>query len=353
MTTAQLEALRASMTSRFEGWERDAAASFLAAAYSRLRLRDEARSLVKTTPSTARAAGAWTPETAAALAASALSEAGLGQEPAARFLVSMAGEDLARTFAAGIVSPLYAAAAARAALTPEVGGLTAGESAASPDLVCTRRADGFPADQDRLVLGTWGALLDAPGCLAAEASGLPASPYVWWQVEQTGYIVPDDTRPAERSALEVERTYLGADGKAKTEFSAGERVTVRVKVKSFAGESAVRDAVVTDLLPGGFVWAMPAGACPEGALECRRAEDRVQWAVPALTNWEPLTFTYTVRAAYPGVYRAGSAAALSLSNPALAAQSRSAKIRITAPEEPSGTNAPQPATSPTPASAVQ
>jgi len=265
----------------------------------------------------------------------------------------MAGEDLARTFAAGIVSPLYAAAAARAALTPEVGGLTAGESAASPDLVCTRRADGFPADQDRLVLGAWGALLDAPGCLAAEASGLPASPYVWWQVEQTGYIVPDDTQPADRSALEVERTYLGADGKAKTEFTAGERVTVRVRVKSFAGESAVRDAVVTDLLPGGFVWAMPAGACPEGALECRRAEDRVQWAVPALTNWEPLTFTYTVRAAYPGVYRAGSAAALSLSNPALAAQSRSAKIRITAPEEPSGTNAPQPATSPTPASAVQ
>ena len=104
---------------------------------------------------------------------------------------------------------------------------------------------------------------------------------------------------------------------------------------------------------GGFVWAMPAGACPEGALECRRAEDRVQWAVPALTNWEPLTFTYTVRAAYPGVYRSGSAAAESLSNPALAAQSRSAKIRITAPEEPSGTNAPQPATSPTPASAVQ
>lgn len=353
MTTAQLEALRASMTSRFEGWERDAAASFLAAAYSRLRLRDEARSLVKSTPSTARAAGAWTPETAAALAASALSEAGLGQEPAARFLVSMAGEDLARTFAAGIVSPLYAAAAARAALTPEVGGLKAGESAASPDLVCTRRADGFPADQDRLVLGAWGALLDAPGCLAAEASGLPASPYVWWQVEQTGYIVPDDTQPADRSALEVERTYLGADGKAKTEFTAGERVTVRVRVKSFAGESAVRDAVVTDLLPGGFVWAMPAGACPEGALECRRAEDRVQWAVPALTNWEPLTFTYTVRAAYPGVYRAGSAAAESLSNPALAAQSRSAKIRITAPEEPSGTNAPQPTTSPTPASAVQ
>ena len=100
MTTAQLEALRASMTSRFEGWERDAAASFLAAAYSRLRLRDEARSLVKSTPSTARAAGAWTPETAAALAASALSEAGLGQEPAARFLVSMAGEDLARAFGA-------------------------------------------------------------------------------------------------------------------------------------------------------------------------------------------------------------------------------------------------------------
>ena len=124
--------------------------------------------------------------------------------------------------------------------------------------------------------------------------------------------MPDDTQPADRSALEVERTYLGADGKAKTEFTAGERVTVRVRVKSFAGESAVRDAVVTDLLPGGFV-----------------------------------------RAAYPGVYRAGSAAALSLSNPALAAQSRSAKIRITAPEEPSGTNAPQPTTSPTPASAVQ
>lgn len=128
-------------------------------------------------------------------------------------------------------------------------------------------------DQDRLVLGAWGALLDAPGCLAAEASGLPASPYVWWQVEQTGYIVPDDTQPADRSALEVERTYLGADGKAKTEFSTGERVTVRVRVKSFAGESAVRDAVVTDLLPGGFGLGHACGGMPRRCTRmppCRR-----------------------------------------------------------------------------------
>ena len=263
MTTAQLEALRASMTSRFEGWERDAAASFLAAAYSRLRLRDEARSLVKSTPSTARAAGAWTPETAAALAASALSEAGLGQEPAARFLVSMAGEDLARTFAAGIVSPLYAAAAARAALTPEVGGLTAGESAASP---IWSALDVRTGSLPTRIVSCW-----APGArfwmppavwLPKHRGSWPRPMFGGKSSKRATSCPMTRSRPTAPRLKSNARTF-GADGKAKTEFSTGERVTVRVRVKSFAGESAVRDAVVTDLLPGGFVWAMPAGHAPK------------------------------------------------------------------------------------------
>ena len=344
MTTAQLESLRASMASRFENWNRDAAAAFIAAAYSRLKLRDEAQAVLGASISTARASGGWSPETASALALSALSDAGLGTTSAAKLLATISGEDLARAFASGFASPAYAAAAARAALSPEVGGLAStADAAAAPDLVCTKRSEGFPADQDRLVLGAWGALLDAPGCLAAETSGMPDSPYVWWQAAQEGYVVPHDGVKPARTALDIERTFLGADGKAKTKFLAGERVTVQVKLKSFAGDAPLKDVVLTDLLPGGFSWAMPAGACPEGALECRRADDRIQWAAPELTNWDPLTFTYTVRAAYPGIYAAGAPSAQSISNPQLRAEGAAVKVTIasTEPQTPKASAAPK------------
>lgn len=332
MTASRLESLRSSMASRFEGWERDAAAVFLAASYERLRMREEARSLLGGTISTARAAGAWTPATATALAAAALGETGLADTPAGRFLSSMAAEDFARTFDSGIVSPVYAAAASRAAMSAsaEAAKIPAG----SPDLVCTKRTPGFPTDADRLVTSGLGAMLDAPGCTAVEISGMPRAKNVWWQAEQAGWERPKKDAPAaarDRSGLEVEREYLGADGKPKTAFTPGERVTVRVTVRSYAA-GEIRDAVLTDLLPGGFVWAMPAGECPDGALRCRRDEDRVQWLAPELTSWGPQTFTYTVRAAYPGEYAAAPLAAESLSNPVLRGRTAAARVLVAAPD---------------------
>lgn len=340
MVTPQLEALRASMVSRFDGWERDAAAAFLAASYKRMRLHDEAEALLGGTLSTARAAGDWTPETAAALAAAALSETELGGTPAGRFLASIAAEDLSRAFRQGIVTPVYAAAAARAAMTPETGGLTASESAGgSPDLVCSRRAEGFPADRDRLVLSGWGAILDAPGCLEAEISGMPDSSWIWWQAEQSGYerLAPGKTALPVRSGLEAEREFLDASGKPSTVFRAGDRVTVRVRLKSFAGENALTDIALTDLLPGGFTWAMPPGTGPEAAREFRRGEDRIQWLAPELTSWDPLTFTYTVRASYPGVFAAAPLTAESLSNPGVHARTAGSTIEIRAGEDAQGT----------------
>ncbi|MBS5218530.1 MAG: hypothetical protein KHY61_10755, partial [Sutterella wadsworthensis] len=112
MTTEYLETLRAAMEERFPDWKRDAAAAFLAASYQHLRMRSEAEELLSGTISTARAAGAWTPETATALAAQALAASGLTQKSSARFLSSLAVDDFAEALKRGTSDALYAGAAA-------------------------------------------------------------------------------------------------------------------------------------------------------------------------------------------------------------------------------------------------
>lgn len=338
MTTEYLEALRASLEERFTDWKRDAAAAFMAAAYEQLRLRAEAASLLTEPISTARAGGAWTPETATALAALALSESGLLANANAKFLFSMTLEDFAQNLKTGEFPAFYAGAAAAALMQPAVGGLAKAEQSEAPqapELVCTKRAAGFPETQDRAEVSAASAALTAPGCLEVTVSHLADSSYVWWQASQTGWLRPADGKPlaAVRRGIEVERTFLGADGRPKTTFRSGERVTVRVRLRAYAGEEALRDVTVTDLLPGGFVYAMPAGAGPDGAQTFRRGEERLQWLSPELSSWDPMSFTYTVRAALPGDYAVPPVEAASLSRPALYARGASGRITVLAVDE--------------------
>ena len=346
MTTEYLEALRASLEERFTDWKRDAAAAFMAAAYEQLRLRAEAASLLTEPISTARAGGAWTPETATALAALALSESGLLANANAKFLFSMTLEDFAQNLKTGEFPAFYAGAAAAALMQPAVGGLAKAEQSEAPqapELVCTKRAAGFPETQDRAEVSAASAALAAPGCLEVTVSHLADSSYVWWQASQTGWLRPADGKPlaAVRRGIEVERTFLGADGRPKTTFRSGERVTVRVRLRAYAGEEALRDVTVTDLLPGGFVYAMPAGAGPDGAQTFRRGEERLQWLSPELSSWDPMSFTYTVRAALPGDYAVPPIEAASLSRPALYARGASGRITVLAVDESAA--APEPA----------
>ena len=161
-------------------------------------------------------------------------------------------------------------------------------------------------------------------------SGAAQSSFLWWQGEQTGWVrLPDDkASPAEKSGLEVERTYLGEDGKPSTRFRAGEKITVRVKLRAYAGEEGLMDIALTDLLPGGLAYAMNPGTGPDGAPKFLRSEERMTWLSPELSSWSPVTFTYTVRAATPGEFTVPPVEAQSLSRPLLRARGASGKLTI-------------------------
>ncbi|MDO5531786.1 MG2 domain-containing protein [Sutterella sp.] len=329
MTTEYLESLRASMEERFKDWQRDAAVAFLAASYQRLRLREEAKNLLAGSVSTARAAGDWTPETATVLAAAALAESGLEKTRPARLLSGIAREDFAQNLKTGAVSPVYAGAAALALMrgsAAQMGRL---------DLVCTKRSAGFPEGEDTTEVAGASVTLSAPGCTAVTLRGTLPKGSLWWTAEQTGWLKAENGRApaAVKQGLEAERSYIGADGKPRTTFRTGERITVEVSIRASAGSENLTDVTVTDLLPGGLTYAMPAGTGPEGAMKFVKGGDRMAWLAPEITSWDPMRFTYTVRAACPGVYAVPPVEAASLSRPAVTARSAAGAITILPAEE--------------------
>jgi uncharacterized protein YfaS (alpha-2-macroglobulin family) len=84
------------------------------------------------------------------------------------------------------------------------------------------------------------------------AGELPA----YWLVEESGFDrVPPTTTLAE--GLEILREYVDATGKPVTTAKVGEELTVRVRFRAL-GRAAIEDAVLVDLLPGGFDVVMPA-----------------------------------------------------------------------------------------------
>lgn len=334
ITTSRIEGLRALMDERFPEWKKDPAAIFLAGAYQILRLKDEADALLKGRISTARAGYPWSPESAAALAAAVFPASGLADHPQAKFWQRLMLDDLESTLASGAaLSPVYAAAAGRAAVIAGEAAMEE-EGAAGPagvTLACTKRAPGFPTDQDVLTQAAGSAKLAAPGCLAYRASLPSGSLRDWfWQASQTGSSAAPQTA-ARSSGISISREYVGADGRAATEFQTGELVTVRIRLRSFLSASGARgtldDVAVTDLLPGGFELADPPGTGPAGAKAFMRAEDRMQFIAPEMPLGEA-TVTYRVRAVTPGIFAAPPAEAASISSPSVQASGVSGRITI-------------------------
>ncbi len=330
VATSRIEALRAYMDERFPEWKKDPAAIFLAGAYQILRLKDEADALLKGRISTARAGYPWSPESAAALAAAVFPASGLADHAEARFWQRLMLDDLESTLAAGApLSPVYAAAAGRAAVLAGQAAMEDSAGAASLKLVCTRRAPGFPTDQDVLTQAAGAAKLSAPGCLAYRASLASGSLRDWfWQASQTGASAVPQTA-ARSSGISISREYIGADGRAATSFRTGELVTVKIRLRSFLSESGggLDDLSVTDLLPGGFELADPPGTGPSGAKAFMRGEDRMQFIAPEMPLGEA-TVTYRVRAVTPGIFAAPPAEAASISAPGVQANGVSGRITI-------------------------
>ena len=130
--------------------------------------------------------------------------------------------------------------------------------------------------------------LSAPGC-AAYALDMPAgSQPLYWEVSAQGF---DRKPPSEALAqgLEVSREYLDAEGRPVTTVKQGDVVTVSISARSHGG--SVSDAVIVDLLPGGFEMVLNSdikGQNPSGEPGYKsvdRREDRM--IVFRIWLWSP------------------------------------------------------------------
>ena len=143
--------------------------------------------------------------------------------------------------------------------------------------------------------------LSAPGC-ASYALDVPEGvPALYWEVSDAGF----DRRPPDgpiAEGMEVTRSYLDAEGNPVSGVGQGDAVTVLITARTYGG--TVDDAVIVDLLPGGFEMDLSApattDAAEEGSLIADRREDRMILFTPLGT--EPTTFRYRIRAVNRGTY---------------------------------------------------
>jgi len=86
----------------------------------------------------------------------------------------------------------------------------------------------------------------------------------YYLVNQSGF---DRVPPTQASSqgLEVIREFLSADGKPADKIKVGDEITVHLKFRAI-GRPLIEDAVLVDLLPGGFDLVIPNGPAPEQPL---------------------------------------------------------------------------------------
>jgi len=86
----------------------------------------------------------------------------------------------------------------------------------------------------------------------------------FYLVNQSGFDRAPTTQ-TESQGLEIVREFLTADGKPADKIKVGEEITVHLKFRAI-GRSLIEDAVLVDLLPGGFDLVVPGGTPPEQPL---------------------------------------------------------------------------------------
>ncbi len=86
----------------------------------------------------------------------------------------------------------------------------------------------------------------------------------YYLVNQSGF---DRTPPTQISSqgLEITREFLTADGKPADKVKVGDELIVHLKFRAI-GRPLIEDAVLVDLLPGGFDLVVPNGPAPEQPL---------------------------------------------------------------------------------------
>ena len=92
---------------------------------------------------------------------------------------------------------------------------------------------------------------DAKVINVEKGSDLPA----WYVAQQSGFDRDTPTTPI-KEGIEVVREYFDEQGNPVSEVKLGQEVIVLVKIRS-TSENTVGDAVIVDLLPGGFEHVAP------------------------------------------------------------------------------------------------
>ncbi|MDE7064249.1 MAG: hypothetical protein K2O70_02105, partial [Desulfovibrionaceae bacterium] len=151
----------------------------------------------------------------------------------------------------------------------------------------------------------------------------------YWQVTTDGF---DRTPPVttEATGMEVERAYLDASGKAVTEVSLGDEITVSVTARTYGPEAL--DSVIVDLLPGGFEMVLPrpgdeeTSSASQGLVRAERREDRMI----LFANLSNKTFTcsYRIRAVNKGRFVAPPVQAEAMYDPAVRAHTAAGVVEV-------------------------
>lgn len=296
ITTQALEQLMARLEEDFPGWRKDVTSTLIAASCAVMRMNDAAAKFVDMyrRPGPEFRGSRLDALSALSLRASVLARHFPERLENARQELT---EELLDATNGGRYVTLSAALAVRALLDME-------KSAPVPagvSLVCTRMQPGFAAETflpenlgDMLTLS-------APGCASYALTVPEGGQTLYWEVSDAGF----DRRPPEGSlseGMEVTRTWLDAEGAPVTKVRLGDVITVSVAARAHGGP--LEDAVIVDLLPGGFEMDLsePELSAPSvsGTEFADRREDRMILFVPLGT--EPSVFTYRIRAVNRGTF---------------------------------------------------
>jgi hypothetical protein len=198
-------------------------------------------------------------------------------------------------------------------------------------IACVQGGPGEELDLGPAVRG-----VSAPDCTryALEA---PKGSAWHWQVYTEGF---DRTPPATAFAngLEIQRSYADAEGRPLNSVPLGALVTVRIDARAHGKN--VENAVLLDLLPGGFEMVLSSGGDEEERHEAvkpgeppplkpdwtDRREDRM--IVFATLTPQVQRFTYQIRAVNRGSFTLPPVTVEAMYSPTLRAGSAAGKIEV-------------------------
>jgi uncharacterized protein YfaS (alpha-2-macroglobulin family) len=332
IATQQLEIL-AEFVEKQPGALQDVTASLMAGSYRMLKLEEKARALIqgfKAAPLADSDRYPWDRLSTLALHMTVLARnfpellTGQGKANPTEDLIHAALADLRRGFTSFSASlSVRALAALSQASETEIKELR---------ISCVQGGPGEELDLGPAVKG-----VSAPNCTryALEA---PKGSGWHWQIFTEGF---DRAPPATALAkgLEVQRSYVDADGNPLTSGPLGALVTVRIDARSHG--TNVENAILLDLLPGGFEMALPSpgsdkdenhgpaqaeGPPPLSPDWTDRREDRMI----VFTTLTPKVqrFTYQIRAVNRGSFTLPPVTAEAMYSPGLRANSAAGKIEV-------------------------